>query len=731
MADHFTLDVDPHQLRTTAHSLDTIRESLTKHAKTATTTPGNIGTKWTGYTATSVTSEMTAVGGHLSTFATYLEHCSTALTTLAGHYERAQQTVADLNTKWAKAESTYQSACKDADDTYNKAVGDLKKANGGTMPNRGLTMDLDDSRSSAKSTAYQAQQKAQSALTTDFTTLKQHLTTQTTACGTALSANIPVKNLGMCTADNPTGLDHSNLLTDLTLVSDYEELEQEAEDDQAAVDDAAPEIKALQDALKDGDDPDAIAAALKAIQDHVNGPYGSDYSKAMLDALGSDPAAVAKAVNGIYNNLDWAVRRNAVDPHDQKDAILALTDGLATGLSQYSDADYGKFYGELAGMDQGAAQLALIASSGHADARQTSGALALQSRWYHYPSGSRDLFPEIFQYAYDPPEDMVKLLSERSSADALATDLENVEDPKKLDYLFQSLTLLSRGDRDMTDSEANIEYNLLTQTIDVLKQRFITSSDHDQRPSTALVHALQNTSFWGTQDVMQRQDLDDKMLGELTSVLNDPDFVRSYLDQTRASGDYPKTLIAHLIDTTHFDTSTMVKQLIASEVKADEQPDQIARLIGDLMRDQDLGTMELDWSKAGMAGVQEAIGDALSKLAETNPVTGAVYGPLKAILDDLGDQQGKIDDAYKTWDDSQKKDVVQNEVAVALYIKEHGVPKSFTDWMSQPDMKGQPDAVSRYFQDIMRHGSDVPGEKGIDDELGRYADLINGSRDNN
>ena len=732
MGDHFSLDIHPHQLRVAARSLDTIRESLTKHAKTATNEPDTIGTKWTGSTADSVTGEMTAVGAHLSTFVTHLLHCSTALTTLAGHYEKAQTTLADLNTKWAKSESTYTSACNDADTSYHKTLDKLRDSNGGKPVNGGLTMDLDDARSTAKSNAYAARQSTQSTLESDFTTLKQHLTTQTSTCGTALSTNIPVKNLGMCTADNPSGLDHANLLTDLTLVAAYEQLDQEAEDKQKAVDAAAPEIKALQDALDDVYNPDEVEAALKAIQKHVDGPYGAAYAQAMLAALGDDGASQAKAVNEIYKNLDWAVRRNDVDPYEQKDEILAFTHGLEQGLAQSSDADYGKFYGALAGLDQGAEQLALIASGSH-DARQTSAALALQSRWYHYPSGSRELFPEIFQYAYDPPEDMVKILNDRSDGAHLAKVLEKVTDSKQLDFILQSLTLTTDGGgQHMSDADANIQFGLLTSTIEALKNRFITTSDSDGRPSTALVHALDvaRNGHWGSDDFSQTQELDDKMRAELTSILNDPDFVRSYLDQTHVGGDYPKTLIAHLIDATDLDTSTMIKNLIEAEVKANEEPDQIARLIGDLMRDEDLGTMEVDWSKAGMAGVKEAVSDALSELAKKNPVTGAVYGPLKAIIDDLGEQQEKIDEAYKGWDDAQKKDVVQNEVAVALYIKAHGVPDSFTDWMSRPDMKGQPDAISRYFQDIMRHGSDVKGEDELADELAHYADLINASRDN-
>ncbi|MGZ6734508.1 MAG: hypothetical protein ACXVDH_07670 [Nocardioides sp.] len=733
MADHFTLDIHPHQLRMAARSLDTIRENLTKHAKTASNEPAAIGKKWTGSAATSVTGEMTAVGGHLSTFATQLLHCSDALTTLAGHYERAQTTLAELNTKWANAESAYNSACDDADKAYNKSVGDLREANGGAMPNRGITMDLDDTRSSAKSSAYTTRQRAQSALDTDFTTLKQHLTTQTTTCGTTLSANIPVKNLGMCTADHPTGLDHSNLLTDLTMVADYEDLEKAAEEDQKAVDAAAPEIKALQDALK-GDDPSAIDAALKAIQGHVNGPYGSDYSKAMLDALGNDPGAVAKAVNSLYNNLDWAVRRNEVDPYDQKDQILALTNGLADGLSQYQDADYGKFYGTLSDMDQGAAQLALIASSGRADARQTSGALALQSRWYHYPSGSRELFPEMFQYAYDPPQDMVKILSARSNASALATDLENV-DPSKLDFILQSLTLVTRGDRNMTDDEANIQYGLFSKTLEVLKNRFISTSDSDGVPSVALVHALKvaKDGHWGSDDIMQRDDLDAKMLAELTSIINDGDFVRTYIDQSLRSADYPKTLLADLIHDTHADSKKMINSLIVSELGHNRDPKQIATLIGNLMRDDDLAKMGLDWKGAGMKGVEEAINDLIGKgvetLAETNPAIAAVYGPLKAVFDDLSEQQEKIDQAYKGWNDAQIKDMTQHQLAVALYIKAHAddgaFAKDFSDYMNRPEMKGQPDAINRYYEHLMDEGGKTA------DELRDYADIINGTRDDN
>ena len=328
MADHFSLDIHPHQLRAAAHSLDTIRENLAQHAKTATNEPGAIGQKWTGYAATSVTSEMTAVGGHLSTFATQLLHCSNALTTLAGHYEKAQATLVDLNTKWAKSETDYTSACADADASYDKTVKKLRDDNGGKPPNRGITSDLDDSRSYAKSQAYQAQQKTQGALETDFTTLKQHLTTQTTTCGTTLSANIPVKNLGVCTADNPTGLDHGNLLADLGLASALEDMEKAAAQVKA-------DAQADADAMKswDPNSNDLPASVLAHMKAHAG---DSAYATALLNDLGASGQALL---------LSWAQFPDVDNSSTWQDAVDARQKQLgelwaAASKNMTFDEDY-------------------------------------------------------------------------------------------------------------------------------------------------------------------------------------------------------------------------------------------------------------------------------------------------------------------------------------------------------------------------------------------------------
>ncbi len=188
----------------------------------------------------------------------------------------------------------------------------------------------------------------------------------------------------------------------------------------------------------------------------------------------------------------------------------------------------------------------------------------------------------------------------------------------------------------MTDTEANIQYSLFTKTIEVLKQHFIATSDADGRPSTALVHALQiaKNGHWGSQNLVQRQKLDAKLDGELTSIIDDPDFVRTYIDQSLRSSDYPKTVLADLIHDTHADSKKLINSLIAAEIGHDRDPKQIATLIGNLMRDGDLAAMGLDWKGAGMKGVEEAIDDLIGKgvetLAETNPAIAAVYGPLKA-----------------------------------------------------------------------------------------------------
>jgi hypothetical protein len=728
MGDHFTLDIHPHRLRAAAHSLDVVRQSLTQHAKTSTHEPAAIGTKWTGYAATSVTAEMTAVGGHLSTFATQLLHCSTALTTLAGHYEKAQTTLADLNTKWAKTETDYQSACDDADAAYKKSYDQLKGPHG-EAPNRGITMDLDDSRSSAKSSAYQAQQKAQGTLETDFATLKAHLTTQTTTCGAALSSNIPVKNLGVCTASNPTGLDHSNLLTDLTLVSDYEDLKRHTEDDQNTADAAAPEIAALQKAL-DEHDRDAIQKALQAIKDHEEGPYGADYSKALIDALGKDPAAVAKAVNGIYNDLDDAISSGNANVAENWSGIKALTDALSRGLAQYSDADYGKFFGTLSTSDQGAQQLALLASSGYADSRQTSGALALQSRWYdHVPTTQPGLFPEALSYAYDGV-DMVDYLSERASGTALAHILEHTS-ADQLDYILDSMTLTMQSDMPMSKDKIEVELNLLGETMIALKDDYMTDARRtDTAVPTLLLKVLDRRfQLWGEGASYDRDEYDAIMRTYLQQITGDTDFVRNYIKQSwNLAGDFPPSELAKLLKDSGADVDQIISKVISAEVASDTNPDEIARFIGQLMKDQDLGALGIDYKEAGLAGVKDVVESLISGAADSNPITAAAYGPLKAIFDSITEQQQKIDDAYKGWDDAAVKNATEEQLAIALYIKVHGAPPpGYDTYMNTADHRGNPKSSNLYFTHIT--ASNEPGDIKAGAELRKYYTMIDEARD--
>jgi hypothetical protein len=188
-------------------------------------------------------------------------------------------------------------------------------------------------------------------------------------------------------------------------------------------------------------------------------------------------------------------------------------------------------------------------------------------------------------------------------------------------------------------------------------------------------------------------------------------------------------VIADLLHATHADSKDLINNLITSEIALNKDPKQVATLIGNLMRDGDLADMGLDWKGAGLKGLEEALSDGLSKVAETNPVTGFLYGPFKAIIDDLGEQQSKIDEAYKGWDDAAVKDTVQHELALALYVKAHAddpvFGKDFTDYMSRPDLAGNPSAANRYFEHLMDQGGKTA------DELREYAAIINGSRDDN
>ena len=117
MTAHYSLDVQPEQLRATARTLGTLSGHLKTKGTTVSGTPGEIGAGWQGQAADSVKENISALGRQMNRFDDKFHDASEALKDLAGHYEHALEvTVPDLNKRWNDAQSVYDNAVIAADE---------------------------------------------------------------------------------------------------------------------------------------------------------------------------------------------------------------------------------------------------------------------------------------------------------------------------------------------------------------------------------------------------------------------------------------------------------------------------------------------------------------------------------------------------------------------------------------------------------------------------------------
>lgn len=102
----FPLDVDADQVDLAATRLRTLREDLEAERAGVIGAPAAWAPGWQGAAATAVTSEATALAGHMAGFGGHLEAAATALTDLAAAYRTAlEQTLPALRARWADAQA--------------------------------------------------------------------------------------------------------------------------------------------------------------------------------------------------------------------------------------------------------------------------------------------------------------------------------------------------------------------------------------------------------------------------------------------------------------------------------------------------------------------------------------------------------------------------------------------------------------------------------------------------
>jgi uncharacterized protein YukE len=187
---HFKLDIHPQSLRDASRQLATLAEHSQAKGNTVHGTPASIGNQWTGAAATSIKTEMTGLGVHMRGFATALRQSRAAVVTLAGHYEDAQDTVVDLNKKWAEADADYHHALGVADAAHDRSVKRAADAPGPV--DRAERTDITAALGAAQSAAFDARARIRSRLEDEFDELKTTLRTQTRSAGSALTDAVPL-----------------------------------------------------------------------------------------------------------------------------------------------------------------------------------------------------------------------------------------------------------------------------------------------------------------------------------------------------------------------------------------------------------------------------------------------------------------------------------------------------------------------------------------------------------
>jgi WXG100 family type VII secretion target len=262
MSDHYTLDINPDELRKASKAISRLAEHAETKGRTVTQTPGEIGDQWTGNAATSIKAEMSGLGRTMTSFTAKLDACKGALDGLADDYDEAKTKLDDLNKRWQQAQTAYNTAVNKADADQRTAN---QNANAGNKPPSQADLDrISGDHTSAVNAAASARTATLDRLDAEFEDLKTHLETQTRNAGTKIGEHgvpIPVPPSVIAAYQHgsyyPVTLDHGALESSLALTKEFEDkridLDIEAKGKQAA--------EQLMNSR--GDIPDALVQEIK------------------------------------------------------------------------------------------------------------------------------------------------------------------------------------------------------------------------------------------------------------------------------------------------------------------------------------------------------------------------------------------------------------------------------------------------------------------------------------
>lgn len=190
---HFTLDVDPEQIRAAARSMRGVAEEFAERGAKIKRTADGIGQRWTGGAARATVQEMRGLTSHLEGFAEGAGDTRAALRKLARQYRAALDEVERLNEEWRTAEAAHLAVFRSTFATPREP-GLLPRKAGATSP-LDSTSPLDRAAQSAGSAGLSqsslewAAERAR--LARAFGVVEEQARQDTRACAKAISNEAP------------------------------------------------------------------------------------------------------------------------------------------------------------------------------------------------------------------------------------------------------------------------------------------------------------------------------------------------------------------------------------------------------------------------------------------------------------------------------------------------------------------------------------------------------------
>lgn len=689
MTDHFQLDVNPEELRAAARELTRVAGRLDDRGRSARDTPDQIGSDWTGDAATSIKSEMRALGQAMLGFRGDFERSAEAMRNLAQDYEDALKQVADLNARWQDTEDAYRIATDKADAAYDAASS--RTGPDGRPLNQGLQQEIRDSKQYAYGQAADARRTDQHNLEYGFGMMKRWLVERTRAAGGHLVEGAPFEVTAEQVADwssrgaYPVDFDRSSLWGTLKVAGQVEELALT----EAAEERASEDVARLNELLEHQplEDPEAMQELLLEIGADADDPY---YAEALTRALGPD------GLNDVYDSIDGLLTLDMgsgdLEPQDFWPSLQALNNVIAHGLSRYNNIDLAEYVGAYAGPPGGPPRLALLLGSDYADGRLHGLGLAFVTRMTEskYPAGTLqvDVARRLQHLAFpDGFEEMVKHVADNADADALAQLMEDVEE--------DTAAWIAEGLMDTGEHSVDgILYNEVWAAKErVLLQVLEESLDEDfPQAVEALFTGLNNHNSYYTEQLLEK----------VADTLDDPDRMMMLAANARIiDAEVVARLATRVMD--DIDVEELLSQVTVEAIRDGDGAKKVAEDLGFLLFLSDAAGVSVDYG-----GVVESVVGALAGIGRAAPVAGPALDIFLALSEATEEANRQFEEYGENWSLEQQHQML----AWLLFLEENGPPAGYDEWLVDNEDRlpsNAPDrAVEEYIKDLRDADRDSP-----------------------